>query len=75
MPTTELAAEVARIREQVRKLVEKSEKVEREIAKTLNDLRHDHASIRGAVMAVLDSLDEVDRRLVEAQQAATKGVA
>jgi hypothetical protein len=72
MPTSELAAEVKRIREQVEKLVTKSEEVESKIAKDLLDLRHDHASIRGAVLAVLDSLDEVDRRL-EAQAAKVPG--
>jgi uncharacterized coiled-coil DUF342 family protein len=57
----QLAEEARVIRRQVGALKQRAE----DVAKRADQVRHDFDSIRGALLAVLDSLDELDRRIAE----------
>ncbi len=53
----ELRAEMGRIRGRVAELKTSSDRIDLDVAQ----MRHDHVSVRSALLAVLDDLDRVDK--------------
>jgi hypothetical protein len=58
-----LKAELAEIRSKIQGLVQQSEDFERARARTLDDLRHDHANLRQSIVVVLNLMDDLEKKI------------